>query len=151
MRKQGKNLKYQMPRTFGTAESFFGRERSNEKLLVISSYPEITLEVYNFFQLMSSNMFLTVWSCCNHSVPTLVANISYKVSVCLIKKNSPLHWNYQMYLETEWINVVQRWSFSFDLKVDCSGSHFSILLKEDWFWGLWWEVSLYVLFPRNLQ
>lgn len=76
MRKQGKNLKYQMPLTFGTAEFFFGRERSNEKLLVISSYTDITLEVYNLFWLMPSKVFLTVLPCCNHSVPSPGANSS---------------------------------------------------------------------------
>lgn len=140
-----------MPLTFGRAESFFGRERSNVKLPVIFSYPEITLEVCNLFWLMSSNVFLTVSSCCSDSVPTLVANTSWKFSMCLIRKNSPLHWNYQIYLGTEWINVVQRWSFSCDLEVGCSGSHFSTLLKEDWFGEFWWEVSFYALFPRNLQ
>lgn len=45
MRKQGKNLKYLMPLTFVTAESFFDRERFNEKPLVTAAYPEIILKV----------------------------------------------------------------------------------------------------------
>lgn len=75
MRKQGKNLKYQMPLTFGTAESFLaGRDLMRSS--VISLYPEITLEVCNIFLVDVIKRVPESRSCCSHSVPTLVANIS---------------------------------------------------------------------------
>lgn len=43
---------------------------------VISLYPEITLEVYNIFLVDVIRRVPESRSCCSHSVPTLVANIS---------------------------------------------------------------------------